>query len=412
MGARNELDKLALLAGDSGQVLPEHLQIVGAEEDMDIFSFVDAVVRGVRPEEVWRRVFADRLAKAGDRMLFGFLHFLVREARILWQLSHGEEQAVFLPGGVKNRKRDLAARLGEKGVARLFELAMEAELGIKSGARRPEQAFEALVGGLYASLAPPKFLTGENTRVQTPCLSAFFSLQTLRRGHFELTMSKGPHYTGHRRRLRDRLMRDARSMADYEVLELLLAYALPRRDTKPLAKALLTRFGTLRGVLEARPRDLMAVDGFGPGLAAFWALWAEVRARAEEAPVAERAVLGSPAEVAGWGIARLGGKALEEVWAALVDNKNRLVAWERIGQGTPDNANAPVRAVLALALEHKASGMVLVHNHPGGDPRPSEHDLDYTRRVMRAARELGVRLLDHLIVTEDRYFSLREEGLL
>jgi DNA repair protein RadC len=225
-------------------------------------------------------------------------------------------------------------------------------------------------------------------------------------------MSKRPHYLGHRQRLRERLMRDARSMADYEVLELLLAHAVPRRDTKPLAKALLERFGTLRGVLRARTRDLMAVDGFGPGLAAFWTLWNEVRARVEEAPVAERTVLGSPAEVADWGIARLGGKAREEVWAALVDNQNRLVAWERIGQGTPDSASAPVREVLALALAHEASGLVLVHNHPGGDPRPSEGDLEYTRRVMRSARDLGVRLLDHLIVTEDRYVSLREDGLL
>ncbi len=225
-------------------------------------------------------------------------------------------------------------------------------------------------------------------------------------------MSTGPHYIGHRQRLRERLKRDARSMADYEVLELMLAYALPRRDTKPLAKALLERFGTLRGVLDARASDLTAVDGFGAGLVAFWTLWAEIRARVEEAPVAERARLGSPAEVANWGIARLGGKPLEEVWAALVDNTNRLVAWERIGQGTPDSASAPVRKVLTLALEHKASGMVLVHNHPGGDPRPSQGDLEYTRRVLRAAKDLGVRLLDHLIVTEDRYLSLREEGLL
>lgn len=207
-------------------------------------------------------------------------------------------------------------------------------------------------------------------------------------------------------------MRDARSMADYEVLEMLLAYALPRRDTKPLAKALLERFGTLRDVLKARATDLMAVDGFGAGLAAFWTLWSEVAARVEETPVTERAVLGSPAEVAGWAMARLGGQPLEEVWTALVDNQNRLVAWERIARGTPDSASAPVREVLAMALEHKASGMVLVHNHPGGDPRPSQGDLEYTKRVLRAARDLGVRLLDHLIVTEDRYFSLREEGLL
>lgn len=166
--ARGELDKLALLAGQSGEIRSEHLEVVGAEEDMDIFSFVDAVVRGVQPEQVWRRVFADRLAKASDRMLFGFLHFLVREARILWQLSHGEEKAVYLPGSVKNRKRELAARLGEAGVAQLFQLALEAELGIKSGARRPEQAFEALVGGLYASLGAPKRTFDRKNRPQPP----------------------------------------------------------------------------------------------------------------------------------------------------------------------------------------------------------------------------------------------------
>lgn len=225
-------------------------------------------------------------------------------------------------------------------------------------------------------------------------------------------MKQEPHYTGHRERLRARLLRDPRQLADYELLELLLGHVLLRRDTKPLAKALLQRFGTLREVFAARPEDLRRVPGFGPALEAFWALWRETWARLSESPLRERQVLDSPEDVAAMALARLADRTTEELWLALVDAKNRLVGWERVGQGTVGEVAVPVREVLHAAIRFEAHGIILVHNHPGGDPAPSESDRRFTRRLDEAAKALGLRLLDHLVVASGGYLSFRSQGLL
>ncbi len=221
-----------------------------------------------------------------------------------------------------------------------------------------------------------------------------------------------PHYHGHRKRLKDRLAENPRGLAEYEVLELLLSYANPRRDNKPLAKALVARFGSLRGVFSARIAELKAVEGFGEGYARFWQLWREFWARINEDPVRERVVLSSPDIVARMAMARLGALEDEEFWVALVDNKNRLVGWEQVSRGTVDQTAVYPREVLALALLRKASGMILVHNHPGSDPKPSRQDVELTKRIVVAAREVEVRVLDHLVVTEKSYFSFQSEGML
>jgi len=226
------------------------------------------------------------------------------------------------------------------------------------------------------------------------------------------TEAPAPHYLGHRQRLREKLSAEPKALADYELLELLLGQVLPRRDTKPLAKTLVARFGTLRGVLTARPEALCEVKGFGESLAGHWALLGEVFARLGEAQVREKQVFSGPEVVAEAARARIGHLAVEEFWVALVDNKNRLMAWERVGKGTVDETPVYPREVLALALKHQASGLILAHNHPGGDPSPSVQDRELTRRIARAAEELGLRVLDHLIVTEASHFSFQDAGLL
>jgi len=221
-----------------------------------------------------------------------------------------------------------------------------------------------------------------------------------------------PHYLGHRQRLRERLLAEPKALADYELLELLLGQVLPRRDTKPLAKALVARFGTLRGVLTARTEALLEVEGFGESLAGHWALLAEMFARLGEAPVRERQVFSGPEVVAEAARARIGHLQVEEFWVALVDNKNRLMAWERVGRGTVDETPVYPREVLSLALKHQASGLIMAHNHPGGDPAPSIQDRELTRRIAASARELGLRVLDHLIVADKGHFSFQDAGLL
>ncbi len=227
-----------------------------------------------------------------------------------------------------------------------------------------------------------------------------------------LSNDKRPHYHGHRKRLKERLVENSRALADYEVLELLLSYVNFRRDNKPMAKAMLERFQTIRGVYMARGGEMKDIEGFGPGYEQFWTLLREFWARVNEHPLHKRAVLNCPEVVAGMAQARLGPAEYEEFWVALVDNKNRLVGWEQVSKGTVDQAAVYPREVLALALTRKASGVILVHNHPGSDPKPSIQDVELTKRIKSAASEINLRVLDHIIVTESRFFSFQTEGIL
>jgi hypothetical protein len=222
-------------------------------------------------------------------MIFKFLGLLRSDARQMWQLLMGEAEPVRLPPFVKSQKEAMARRLGAGGLTRLFDLAMDAELGIKSGAKNPDQAMEFLAAELFScfrderSATPPFFLV-------LPRLLGHFSHKSTGQDHAfgekplpgrktMLIKESHPHYHGHRKRLKDRLAENPRGLAEYEVLELLLSYANPRRDNKPLAKALLARFGSLRGVFSARIAELKAVEGFGEGYARFWQLWREFWAR-------------------------------------------------------------------------------------------------------------------------------------
>lgn len=225
-------------------------------------------------------------------------------------------------------------------------------------------------------------------------------------------MTTGPHYHGHRERVRARLRNDPAALPDYEVLELLLGHVLLRRDTKPLAKELLQRFGSLRGVLDARPSELLGVKGFGPAMLDFWALLREVMARYVETPAREREVLGSPQAVAEMARMRLASSPHEEVWVALLDTQNRMVAWERASRGTVNASAVYPREILELALRHKAASIILVHNHPGGNPSPSAGDIEITRQLELSAKAIGMRLLDHVIVTDDTCYSLKDDGLI
>jgi DNA repair protein RadC len=220
------------------------------------------------------------------------------------------------------------------------------------------------------------------------------------------------HYLGHRKRLKERLLRSPEGLADYELLELLLGYAIPRKDTKPLAKALLEKFGTLRRVFEASQENLLSVAGIGPGVIALFAVWREFFSRMHEGSVKDRQVFNHPGTVADFAMSRLGHLRSEEFWVALVDNKNRLMHWQCVSRGTVDQTPVYPREILRLVLQHQASGVILVHNHPGGDTKPSAQDQELTQRLQRAAREMDVRVLDHIVVSDVDYYSFQAHGLL
>ena len=220
------------------------------------------------------------------------------------------------------------------------------------------------------------------------------------------------HYHGHRQRLRERLADAPEKLADYEVLELLLGHVILRRDTKPIAKALLERFGSLRGVFQARREEYLDIPGIGDGTAGFFALMREVLARYAESPARTRQTLCSLEVVAAMARERLGKLQHEEVWLAYVDGSNRLISWEKASKGTVDSASIFPRDIMERALVLKAKGFIIVHNHPSGDPKPSSVDMELTQRLIQAAEPLRLRLVDHVVVTEDSHCSLKSDGLL
>lgn len=216
---------------------------------------------------------------------------------------------------------------------------------------------------------------------------------------------------GHRSRLRERLAQNPHDLADYEILELLLGYALLRRDTKPLARDLLNRFGGMRGALDARPDELCSVPGFGPGLLSLWLLLRETLARYAQAPLRERQALASPAAVASMARARLAGCPHEEAWLALLDSQNHLISWQKVREGGISCVQIEPRDILAPALASSASGIILVHNHPGGNAQPSRSDMQLTGELQDLAPRMGLRFLDHVIITDGGCYSMTEKRL-
>lgn len=220
------------------------------------------------------------------------------------------------------------------------------------------------------------------------------------------------NHLGHRQRLRERFDKAPESLAEYEILELILGYVLTRKDTKPIAKEMLRRCGSLRGVLQAKPADLEDIPSVGPGVRVFLTLMQDFMTRAAEAPLKAREELCSPESVARMARQRLGALGHEEMWVAFVDSQNKLLLWERAAKGTVNSTSIYPREIIARALAVKAAGLFLVHNHPGGSPAPSGSDMELTRQVQEAGAPLHIRLMDHVVVTENLCYSTATDGLI
>jgi len=222
-----------------------------------------------------------------------------------------------------------------------------------------------------------------------------------------------PHYHGHRQRLRGRFLKGgARALQDYELLELLLTYALPRRDVKPLAKALLDQFGSFTGIMDAPPEALMETMGLTENSAALIRL---VKACAEyylQEEVLQRRKIPSLAALVDYCRTAMGGLTDEQFRVLFLNSQNEIIAEEIIQEGTVNQTVVYPRKVLELALKHKATGLILVHNHPSGHLAPSAADQELTRALVNASRSLNLTVHDHLIIGRHGYFSLAEKNML
>ena len=222
-----------------------------------------------------------------------------------------------------------------------------------------------------------------------------------------------PHYLGHRDRLRERALAGGlAALPDYEVLELHLFRSIPRGDVKPLAKQLLARFGSLAAVLGATPDELKTVKGVGDALALDLKLLHEAALRTAREAAAKRPVISSWSALLAYVKTALAHEAREQFRVLFLDKRNQMVADEILGRGTVDHAPVYPREVVRRALELSASAVILVHNHPSGDPTPSQADIEMTRQVVEAGRALRITVHDHLVVGRDGVASFKALGLL
>ena len=218
---------------------------------------------------------------------------------------------------------------------------------------------------------------------------------------------------GHRHRLRERFAKTyTQGMHSYEVLELLLTYAIPRRDVKPIAKALLQRFGNLNGVLDASLDELRQMDAMGTQSALLIKLVKEVNALYLAGRMEKTDVLTSPQRVVDFARAKLAGLPHEAFMVLFLSTQNQVIGHEIVNEGTVDQVAVYPRRIIERALAHHAAALILVHNHPSGFTDPSEEDKMLTRTLRSAAATLDVRILDHLVVGKGGYFSFLERGLL
>lgn len=223
------------------------------------------------------------------------------------------------------------------------------------------------------------------------------------------------HYHGHRQRLREQFLKSGLAgFADYEVVELLLTLAIPRSDVKQPAKALIARFGNLRGILDAPLEELRAIPGIGSVTPVALQIIKATATLYLQQIGEGRDCLADPTRLAEFWRMRIGALQNEVFEVAYLDSGYRLLrdGVETLEEGTTDRATVYPRRVVEAALKRGAAALVLAHNHPNGNITPSEHDKVLTRAVVLAAETVHLRIVDHLIVSAEETFSFRKAGLL
>jgi DNA repair protein RadC len=217
-----------------------------------------------------------------------------------------------------------------------------------------------------------------------------------------------PHYLGHRERLRERFRKaGAGALADYELLELVLFRAIPRRDIKPLAKALLARFGSFAEAIAARPERLKEIEGLSDAAILELKIVAETAKRFAKVRLEKRQCMGSFSTLLAYCRTAMAFLDREEFRILFLDKKNGLIADEVQGIGTVDHAPVYPREIMRRALELNATALILVHNHPSGEPSPSAVDIHLTNQIVALGKSLNVAVHDHLIIGREGFASFK-----
>jgi DNA repair protein RadC len=216
---------------------------------------------------------------------------------------------------------------------------------------------------------------------------------------------------GHRQRLRERFLADGiDGFHDYEVIELLLTLATPRKDCKDSAKAAMARFKTLQGVLEAAPADLCKVDGIGPKNIFAVRLIKAVADRYLKKKLIHKDAINDSKALFDYLYHSIGDKNREFFKVIFLNSKNEVIAVDTVSKGTLTASSVYPREVIRAALSHAAAALIFAHNHPSGDPQPSSEDVAVTRQLVFAGKIMGMVVHEHIIIGENRYFSFADQG--
>jgi DNA repair protein RadC len=222
-----------------------------------------------------------------------------------------------------------------------------------------------------------------------------------------------PHYKNHRQRLKKKFTESGTdAFHDYEALELLLSYAIPQRDVKPLAKDLLREFGTLKGVIDADMSSLEKINGISTHTAILIKLVKEMGTLYLKEKAREKPQITCTSELLNYCKTYMGGLKDEQFCVIYLDAQNKITEIEAIEEGIVNQAVVYPRKVLENALKQKASAIIMVHNHPSGHVKPSDADIRLTKTIQETAKVLDILVHDHVIIGENRFFSFREEGLI
>ncbi len=221
-------------------------------------------------------------------------------------------------------------------------------------------------------------------------------------------------HAGHRERLRNSIIHgNLSTFEDYQLLEFLLTYTIPRKDTNVLAHKLINQFGSLPNVLDSEPEYLMNVDGIGKNSAVFLSLLPRILEEYSARKIKKKSFLQNTLKTVNYCIDLLKDKVLEEIYVIMLDDSFKVINHSKIATGTTNRAYASTRRISELALKYNAHFMVLAHNHPQGEPKPSDMDDIFTKTVVMSLALNEIEVTDHIIVGKDSsYYSYRENGLI